>query len=228
YQLDRTEGVLLRYLADAYRTLRQTVATEHRTEEVEEITEWLGELVRGVDSSLLDEWERLANPVDDDADGETGDGPLSGTGAEAPTRPVTGNLRAFRVLVRNAMFRRVELASREAYSTLGSLDNGLGPAAGVAAPRDANPWDAEAWRSALDPMFEHYGDDAIGIGPAARSPRMLQITDRVDGNPRLWSVRQVLDDPDGDRDWAISALVDLDASDEAGHAVVQVTDVGPL
>ena len=73
YQLDRTEGVLLRYLADAYRTLRQTVAAEHRTEEVEELVEWLGEVVHGTDSSLLDEWERLANPVDDDADTLTGD-----------------------------------------------------------------------------------------------------------------------------------------------------------
>lgn len=215
YQLDRTEGVLLRYLADAYRAIRQTVATEHRTEEVEDLTEWLGELVRGVDSSLLDEWERLANPVDDDADNQVGDGPLSGSGAEAPVRPVTGNARAFRVLLRNAMFKRVDLAAREAYSTLGSLDGEAG-------------WDADAWADALDPMFEHYGDDAIGFGPSARSPKLLQMTEGVDGNPRMWSVRQVLEDPDGDLDWGISALIDLDACDEAGIVVVQVTGVGAL
>lgn len=216
YQLDRTEGVVLRYLADAYRTMRQTVAADHRTEEVEEITEWLGELVRGVDSSLLDEWERLSNPVDDDADTLTGDGPLSGAGAEAPARPVTGNPRSFRVLLRNALFRRVELAAREAYSALAALD---GSAAG---------WDADTWADALDPMFEHYGDDAIGVGPQARSPKMLVITEGVDGNPRLWSVRQVLDDPDGDHDWGITALVDLDASDEVGAVVLQVTGVSAL
>ncbi|PFG37759.1 helicase-like protein [Flavimobilis soli] len=215
YQLDRTEGVLLRYLADAYRTLRQTVAAEHRTEEVEELVEWLGEVVHGTDSSLLDEWERLANPVDDDADTLTGDGPLSGTGAEAPARPVTGNVRSFRVLVRNAMFRRVELASREAYSTLGALDAAAG-------------WDADAWADALDPMFEEYGDDAIGITGAARSPKLVEITEQVDGDPRRWAVRQVLDDPDGDRAWHIRAVVDLDASDEAGEVVLQVTEVGTL
>ena len=216
YQLDRTEGVVLRYLADAYRTLRQTVAAEHRTEEVEEITEWLGELVRGVDSSLLDEWERLSNPVDDDADTLTGDGPLSGAGAEAPVRPVTGNARSFRVLLRNALFRRVELAAREAYTALAALDG------------SASGWDADAWADALDPMFEHYGDDAIGVGPQARSPKMLAITEGVDGNPRMWSVRQVLDDPDGDHDWGITALVDLDASDEAGAVVLEVTGVSAL
>ncbi|MEP7765036.1 DUF3516 domain-containing protein [Sanguibacter sp. 25GB23B1] len=216
YQLDRTEGVVLRYLADAYRTLRQTVAAEHRTEEVEEITEWLGELVRGVDSSLLDEWERLSNPVDDDADTLTGDGPLSGTSAEAPARPVTGNARSFRVLLRNALFRRVELAAREAYAALAALDG------------SASGWDADTWADALDPMFEHYGDDAIGVGPQARSPKMLSITEGVDGNPRLWAVRQVLDDPDGDHDWGITAVVDLDASDEAGAVVLQVTEVSAL
>jgi len=215
YQLDRTEGVVLRYLADAYRTLRQTVSTEHKTEEVEDLVEWLGELVRGVDSSLLDEWERLSNPVDDDADTLTGDSPLNGTSVEAPVRPVTGNVRAFRVLLRNAMFKRVELASREAYSTLGSLDG-------------ADGWDADAWADALDPMFEHYGDDAIGFGPQARSPKLLTITEGVDGNPRFWTVRQVLDDPDGDHDWAITATVDLDASDEAGEVVLHVTDVAAM
>ena len=215
YQLDRTEGVLLRYLADAYRAMRQTVAAEHRTEEVEELTEWLGELVKGTDSSLLDEWERLANPVDDDADTLTGDGPLSGTGESGPARPVTGSLRAFRVLVRNAMFRRVELASREAYTALGALDG-------------ADGWDADAWADALDPMFEEYGDDAIGITAAARSPRLVEIVEQVDGDARRWAVRQVLDDPDGDHAWHVRAVVDLDASDEAGEVVLHVTEVGSL
>ena len=74
YQLDRTEGVLLRYLADAYRALRQTVPEEARTEELWEIIEWLGDLVRRTDSSLLDEWERLSNPLDEHgADAPGGD-----------------------------------------------------------------------------------------------------------------------------------------------------------
>src|SRR6476469_2136979 len=62
YGLTRSEGVLLRYLTDAYRALRRTVPTTARTDELTDITSWLGELVRGVDSSLLDEWEALAHP----------------------------------------------------------------------------------------------------------------------------------------------------------------------
>ncbi|GHH68119.1 DEAD/DEAH box helicase [Promicromonospora soli] len=224
YGLERTEGVVLRYLADAYRAVRQVVPDEHRTEEVQEIIEWLGELVRGVDSSLLDEWERLANPVDDDADLVT-DGELAGAGAEAPARPVTGNPRAFRRLVRNAMFRRVELVAREAYSALAALDPG---------------WDADAWGEALDPLFEEQGDDAVGIGPEARSAALLTIlepgadlpgsaggeTGRVE--PGTWWVRQVLDDPVRNHDWAITARVDLAASDEAGEVVLTVVGVGQI
>lgn len=234
YGLERTEGVVLRYLADAYRAVRQVVPDEHRTEEVQEIIEWLGELVRGVDSSLLDEWERLANPVDDDADLVT-DGELAEAGAEAPVRPVTGNPRAFRRLVRNAMFRRVELIARESYAALAALDAG---------------WDADTWADALDPLFEEQGDDAVGIGPEARSAALLTIlepgaelpsgstdggtsdgaTDGETGRvePGTWWVRQVLDDADSNHDWAITARIDLAASDEAGAVVLTVVGVGQL
>ena len=233
YGLERTEGVVLRYLADAYRALRQVVPEEHRTEDVHEIVEWLGELVRGTDSSLLDEWERLSRPVDDDADGLVGDGPLAGTGEEAPARPVTGNPRAFRRLVRNAMFRRVELAGREDYRALAALDGASG-------------WDADAWGDALDPLFDAQGDDAVGIGPAARAAALFQVVEAGSEVPPghegptaahapagvvpegTWLVRQVLDDPAGDHDWAITASVDLAASDEAGAPVVTVLAVGPL
>ena len=99
YGLPRSEGLVLRYLADAYRALRQTVPEDAKTDDLTDLIEWLGELVRQVDSSLIDEWERLRNPVES---------PLL-----ADERPpeVTRNVRAFRVLVRNALFRRVELAA---------------------------------------------------------------------------------------------------------------------
>ncbi|MEN5072395.1 DUF3516 domain-containing protein [Isoptericola cucumis] len=232
YGLERTEGVVLRYLADAYRAMRQVVPEEHRTEEVAEVVEWLGELVRGVDSSLLDEWERLQNPVDDDADTVV-EGELAEAGAEAPARPVTGNPRAFRRLVRNAMFRRVELAAREDYDALERLDGAAG-------------WDGDAWADALEELFEAQGDDAIGIGPEARSAALLTVLEpgaelpagattrgADDGEhgvvqPGTWWVRQVLDDTDGDHDRAVTALVDLAASDEAGAVSLTIVDVGRL
>ncbi|MBV9450940.1 MAG: DUF3516 domain-containing protein [Streptosporangiaceae bacterium] len=200
YGLARSEGVVLRYLADAYKALRQTVPEEARTEELTDLIEWLGELVRQVDSSLIDEWEKLRDPSVEDV-----------VAADDAARPaVTGNVRAFRVLVRNALFRRVELAALRRYDELGSLDESSG-------------WDAAAWEDVLEDYFDSH--DEIGTGADARGPSML-IIDAPAG--RDWSVRQIFDDPDGDHDWGIGAVVDLAASDEAGAAVIRITDVGQL
>jgi superfamily II RNA helicase len=198
YGLPRSEGIVLRYLADAYRALRQTVPDDAKTDDLADIIEWLGELVRQVDSSLIDEWEKLTHPDDD------------GTVTVASTAPkgVTSNPRAFRVLVRNAMFRRVTLAALRRHDELGELDG-------------ADGWRARDWAEALDGYFEEY--DEIGTGPDARGPGMLVITE----GPREWTIRQIFDDPAGDHDWGISATVDLAASDEEGTAVIHVTDVGP-
>jgi hypothetical protein len=199
YGLSRSEGLVLRYLADAYKALRQTVPEDARDEELADIIEWLGELVRQVDSSLIDEWERLRNP--------TGEAEVAAVAAEPPA--VTRNVRAFRVLVRNAMFRRVELAALRRWDELGGLE-------------EESEWDADAWADALGPYFDEY--DEIGTGPAARGPALLLI----DVQPGRWVVRQIFDDPAGDHDWGISAEVDLAGSDEAGTAVVRVTSVGQL
>ena len=196
YQLARSEGLVLRYLADAYKALRQTVPEEAKTEELNDLIEWLGELVRQVDSSLLDEWEKLRNP----------DQPGAAQPVEERPPAVTRNIRAFRVLVRNALFRRVELAARRQWHELGELDGGSG-------------WDADAWADALEPYFEQHAE--IGTGPDARGPALLIITEQ----PGRWQVRQVFDDPAGDHDWGISAEVDLAASDEAGTAAVEITEV---
>jgi hypothetical protein len=199
YGLARSEGLVLRYLADAYKALRQTVPEEARTEDLLDLIEWLGELVRQVDSSLIDEWERLRDPGEEAAVRRPDDRPPA----------VTGNSRAFRVLVRNALFRRVELAALRRYDELGELDGEAG-------------WDSEAWADALEPYFAEHDD--IGTGPDARGPAMLIIEEHRD----RWTVRQILHDPVGDHDWGISAEVDLDASDELGAAAVRVTEVGQL
>jgi len=104
YGLKRSEGVLLRYLGDAYKGLVQNVPEAAKTDEVYDLTEWLGEVVRQVDSSLLDEWEKLTNPTEDK------------DGAQDPIVPtrrdVTTNTGAFRSMVRNEAFRWVQLLAR--------------------------------------------------------------------------------------------------------------------
>ncbi|MHB8961323.1 MAG: DUF3516 domain-containing protein, partial [Candidatus Limnocylindrales bacterium] len=193
YGLARSEGLLLRYLADAYKALRRTVPTAARTEEVEDLISWLGEIVRQTDSSLLEEWESLMS----------GEGPVpTSQPVDETPPPVTANERAFRVLVRNALFRRVELFALRRWIDLGELDPDF------------------EWEHPIRAYFEEHA--SLNTGPDARGPALFMVT----AEPGRWLVRQILDDPAGHHDWAITAEVELAASDEAGTDVLTVLSVG--
>lgn len=195
YQLARSEGLVLRYLSDAYRAIRQTVPAEAQTEDLHDLVAWLGEVVRQVDSSLVDEWESLINPVDD---------PSAPVVPPAPPSVLT-NRRAFGVLVRNELFRRVQLAARQRDDELVELD----PDAG--------------WPDALDAYFDEH--DEILTGGPARSPRLVTVDEHPATASGVWRVEQTIDDPEGHHDWRIRGVVDLAASEESGTAVVRVTEV---
>ncbi|MGE2733391.1 DEAD/DEAH box helicase [Mycolicibacterium vaccae] len=199
YGLTRSEGAVLRYLSDAVKALRSGVPAAARTEELGDIVEWLGELVRQVDSSLLDEWEQLTSPQPD----------VAAVTVPARPRPLTGNERAFTAMVRNALFRRVELFARRQWDELGRLDGDAG-------------WSAQRWAEVGAEYFAEHAD--VGTGADARGPALL-IFDR---GRESWRVRQILDDPAGDHDWGFEVEVDLEASDEAGVAVVRLVDAGRM
>ncbi|MBK6858502.1 MAG: DUF3516 domain-containing protein [Microthrixaceae bacterium] len=200
HQIARAEGALLRYLTDAYRTLVKTVPEDTKTDELVDLTEWLGELVRQVDSSLLDEWEALSHPPD---------GVELTPPVDHVPPPLTANRRAFAVLVRNAMFQRVELAALRRWDALGDLDGDEG-------------WTPQRWSEALAPFSAEHS--SIGIDADARNPVHLAITEQ----PGIWLLRQTLCDPDGDHDWALVATVDLARSDEEGEAVIAMVSVDRL
>lgn len=231
YQLARSEGLVLRYLTDAYRALRQTVPESHRTPELDDLLEWLGETVRQTDSSLLDEWEALTDPD------HVARAALAGAGHEPPPppRPISRQERAFRVMVRNAMWRRVELVARDDLDGLMRLERD-------AADRLDPPRAVVVGRSAWDEGIEAYyaQHDTVRTDADARGPELLRIepatgvpagADPDDatgdagglGTTRLWRVTQTLADPAGDHDWVIEAVADLDASDDAGELVLATT-----
>ncbi len=151
YGLTRSEGAVLRYLSDAFKALRSGVPAAARTEEVTDLVEWLGELVRQVDSSLLDEWEQLTSPD------QPHDVPVA---VPARPRPLTGNERAFTAMVRNALFRRVELFARRRWYDLGELDGASG-------------WDADRWESVVRAYFAEH--DEVQTGADARGPALLIV-----------------------------------------------------
>ena len=201
YGLARSEGVILRYLTDAWRTLKQSIPDEYNTPELEDIVIWLGELIRQVDSSLVDEWAQMAgedSPIDQD----TVDRELA-FGVEDPTA-LTANRRAFTIMVRNYMFRLVQLFALEKEDRLAELLDYL----------DEVP----DFGAILDDYFDEYDD--IDSGPEARGPEFFRLGDT---DSRAWSVRQIIKDPDGDHAYQFVATVDLDASDAAGE--VRLSDL---
>jgi superfamily II RNA helicase len=200
YQVARSEGLVLRYLTDAYRGLRQTVPAGLRTEELDLLVEWLGETIRQVDSSLLDEWEALTDP--DHATREVRE-----HAPPPPPRPLSQQGRVFDVMVRNAMWRRVDLVARDDLDGLESLE---------AATQDA-AMTRDAWDRAIEDYYAEH--DRVLTDADARGPDLLA----VERAGSTWRVTQTLHDPADHHDWVIEAEVDLPASDEAGEAVVRTS-----
>ncbi len=208
YQLARSEGLVLRYLTDAYRTLRQTVTEDHRSPEFVDLVEWLGATVRHTDSSLLDEWEALQDP----------EHLIERHEAPPPPLSLAQQERVLGVMVRNAMWRRVELIARDDVTGLAALDE---------ADQERAPTDLEApgkagWDAALERYYAEH--DSVGIGPDARGPDLFTI----DAEATIWRVRQTIDDPQGHRDWAVEAVLDLAQTDALGEPALHVSGLHRL
>jgi hypothetical protein len=212
YKVARSEGLLLRYLSDAFRTLRQTVPNVHRPPELDDLIEWLGETVRQTDSSLLDEWEALSDP---DHVPRT----LTDAAAPPPARPLSGQERAFTVMIRNAMWRRVQLVARDDVDGLAALDQNDAERLGT--PQDVGMTRA-AWDAAIEDYFAEH--DSVDTDADARGPDLFV----VERTGRRWPVRQTLDDPAGHHDWVIEAEVDVDASDRLGELAITTTAMRQL
>lgn len=206
YGISRSEGTLLRYLSDAYRTLDRTVPEEYLDERLEDIVSWLGLIVRSVDSSLVDEWE---------AAGRTDSDQGSGLDAAPPSQDdqVVGDRRGLTVLVRNAMFQRVELVANDRPERLAELDSDWG-------------YGLRAWQDTLDDLYEAH--DEIRTDTQARSTDYFSIDQQGESRNHTWKVRQIFDDVEGDHDWGIAGIVDLEATQESGQVVFGGYRVGPI
>ena len=207
--LKRSEGTVLRYLTDAYKGLVQNVPPVARTDEVADLEAWLGATVRQVDSSLLEEWERLRNP--DGAD--TFDGAASPTPDDRPD--VTAEPRAFRVMVRNEVFRWVQLLARREHAALAEV-----PAVGDQA------WAAEAVAEAIAPYWDDFAE--IPTDAHARGAGFFVLDDSGGTGSDAWPVTQTIADPDGFHEWVLEGTVDLTASREEGRAVVTLKAIRRL
>lgn len=190
YKIARCEGILLRYLTEAYRSLDRTVPVERRTEELDDIVSLLGLVVRSVDSSLVDEWANAGM--------EPGAAPIK-RGDE-----VVADRRGMTLMVRNTLFQRVRLAALDRADTLGDLDVDWG-------------FGESRWARVLDAFYEAHED--LLTDADARSAAFLEIDESDEQTDHVWHVHQVFHDSDGDHDFGIMADVDLDATQD-GDGIV--------
>ena len=193
YALARVEGILLRYLSDAWKVLAHTVPDEYYTPHLAEITSWLGLLIDGVDSSLLDEWAREGNLAHEQ------EGPQE----EPEEKDWMEERRGLVLMARNALFRRAELIALDRFEELGEMDARWG-------------WGVRAWDEALDRFYSDH--ESVDTSQDARSEKYFSVepTVSLDG---FWRCRQIIKDGDGDLDWSICADLDCAASLAEGQAV---------
>ncbi len=203
FGLKRSEGVLLRYLSDVYKGLRQNIPEEAKTDELDDLIDWLGAVVRQVDSSLISEWERMQAGLDISEE------------AQQPIRPPSADdvpdwaadAKAVRVLVRNTMFRWVQnLAFGRNYTALAS-------AAHEVSGLDTSDAISEAVATYWD---EH---DSIITDAVARSGEYFIF------DPATGKATQILLDPAESGEWRIEGMIDRLASDEAGELVMKLTNI---
>jgi superfamily II RNA helicase len=214
YGLQRVEGVLLRYLSEAYKTLAQSVPTKFRTPEIEELTLTLGSLVRSIDASLLEEWEAMVDPSAPPPPPTAEPAP-----AARPAEALLADPRAFAARVRTDLHRLLGALARRDYE---EAVLALRPSSDAASVGSATAdWTPDRLQSAMSPFYEEH--TRILTTPDARHPRNTIIRPAGD---RFWTIEQRLIDPEGHDDWAIHATVDLTAGIPTDGPLIQLDRLG--
>jgi len=213
YGLERSEGLLLRHLMQAWKVLAQTVPDSAKTPEVVEMEDYFRELIRGIDSSLLDEWERLKNPE------------FIATEADAkPARPasfdITRDADAFRRLVRTALLGFLQdVAARDWEAASQRLLPSPEPVEGAEARRIEKEFTA---------YFEARG--RFRLDPEGRAVKHTHFDEQGAGSmePGVWAIAQVLADVDGQNDWEARFEVSLTESRKENRPVLRFIATRPV
>lgn len=212
YELHRQEGVLLRHISSVGKVLQQTVPPSFKNEAVQEMEDWLVGVLRGTDSSLLDEWERLRDPSYRPAE-------AAPEAAEPVRADITRNRREFTALIRAAIFQFLRALGEGRTSAAAAALVSPEAAAGA-----APPWSAEALEQLMEAYYE--GHERLSLDPEARQSGHTHIL--VESEADCWQVDQVFVDPEGLNDWQARFRVDLPAARAAGRPVLVLEGIGPI
>jgi len=214
YELQRAEGLLLRHLSRVHKVLTQTVPDSAKTDTVREMELYLGTLIRQIDSSLLDEWERMRDP---NYQPRAQAAEVRPPGAEAAAQDITRDTRAFTAAIRNRIFSFLRALVNGDYETaLANLNSPADP--------DGQPWTAERFKKVLDDY--HVEHEHICLDPNARNLRHTYVIPSEDR--QSWRIQQMLVDPEEHNDWMAEFEVDLSQSRAANEPVLRLRRIGGL
>jgi hypothetical protein len=218
YDLQRAEGLLLRHLSSVHKVLCQTVPDTAKTDAVREMELYLGAMIRQVDSSLLEEWERMRDPR------------FQPRGARAELRPpgaekaapeaapeVTSDTKAFTAAIRNRIFTFLRAIA------IGDYDAALACLSSPEQP-GGEPWTTERLAQAMEAYYAQH--QRLCLDPNARNLRHTYVLPADD--QQHWRVQQMLIDPDEHNDWVAEFAVDLAQSRLASEPVLRLSRLGPL
>jgi superfamily II RNA helicase len=186
YGLQRSEGVLLRYLSQSYKALVQTVPESFKSDEVEDIVEHLRAMLRAVDQSLLDEWQSLR---------QTPEGVKMVPVLVSPARPLEDDPRTLSVRVRGELHRLMQALGQKRYEE----------ALAALRPSAEAPWTVERLTAEMAPYWAEY--PSLDLTPRARRPSQTII--KPGAEARTFVAQQKLIDPEGDEDWMLECFIDL-------------------
>lgn len=225
YDLERSEGLLLRHLNSVYKVLNQTVPAATKTDDVMEAEWYLRTLVRGADASLADEWERMRDPSYQPLAPARGFDALSRTPQLAAPYDLTADTTAFTAAIRVRIFSALKAWARgDAAAMLASLDPPVTAGDGASDADAATAATADEARAGFDAFVtEHRG---LRVDPEARNLRHTHVS-RVPGSARM-VVQQVLVDDAELNDWMAEFEVDVAASRAAQQPVVWLRRIGPV
>jgi len=213
YELQRAEGVLLRHLNGVFKTLAQTVPDAAKNDQVREMELYLGTMIRQVDSSLLDEWEKMRDPNFQPAETKE----VRPPGAEEAEKDITRDAKTFTAAIRHRIFSFLRGL------VIGDFEQAI---THLTSPNDddGQPWSPARLQQALDAY--HVEHQRINLDPDARNARHTYVKPSED--KKTWRVQQMLIDPQGHNDWVAEFVVDLEESRKQSEPSLRLRRIGSL
>jgi hypothetical protein len=207
YGMARSEGLLLRYLSQAYKTLAQGVPELALTEGLHDLLGFLRTTVEHVDSSLLEEWESLVHP-------EVRLGPPEAREA------ARAKLRRWELL-HDERALRARLRA-ELHHLVRAIAQGDWELAAAAVRSTHTRWTLEQFEAALAPFVARFG----GLPQFDAQARYAHHTRIEATTPGCWLAVQTLCDPEGENSWRIEAEVDLRGSEAFDGPLLEIVRIG--